>query len=429
MPWRIRQSGQWAGAAALGLVCLAAPAYAGSDLVAGDGSGADNQRLLPDIYPAAGPVLTDGSGVPEPYDPFFDVDWSVSLRGTYTDATDGERFDTRLVPRVELSHVGSRSAIGLDAEAELTRPDEGKVDITGLRLNLSGDYALDRETVASADGNISLTQDLPGMPGVASNIADPPQIISGGVELGVTRKFGRFNLGVTGAVQRTVYGETTLVGGNVVDNADRAVWALDSGLRLGFQVTPIFEVFGRAGLGRDMFDHPSSVLLIKTDASEASIEAGVTGRWGSVWQATASTGLNLRRFDEASLGEVVTNLYDASITFTPDERWRFTGALATSVEPPGPTSAGTTAVRYAASGEIGYAVNSWLALRATADWSATRYEGSPESKRGNGYGVGADYRLGPHTTLSADYGFSHNDSTNEGIKDSHRIMVGVTVSR
>jgi len=27
----------------------------------------------------------------EPYDPFFDVDWSVALRGSYTKATSGER--------------------------------------------------------------------------------------------------------------------------------------------------------------------------------------------------------------------------------------------------------------------------------------------------------------------------------------------------
>ena len=428
MPWRIRHSGQWAGALALGLFCLAAPAHAGSELGAGDGSGADNQRLLPNIYPA-NPVALETGPVPEPYDPFFDVDWSVALRGTYTNSGDEERFDTRLVPSVSLSHVGSRSAIGADAEAELTRADEGQVDVTALRLNLSGTYALDRETLATAGANFSLTQDLPGTPGVASDIAESPQIMSGGVDVGVTRKFGRFNLGVTGAVQRTVYGETTYVGGSIVDNADRAVWALDSGLRLGFQVTPIFEIFGRAGLGRDMFDRPSSVLLIKTDASEASIEAGVTGRWGSVWEATASTGLNLRRFDEASLGEVVTHLYDARVSFTPDDRWRFTGALSTSVEPPGPTSGGTTAVRYAANAEVAYAVNSWLALRANADWSTTSYEGSPESKDGNGYGLGVDYRLGPHTTLSADYGFSHSDSTTEGVEDSHRIMVGVTVSR
>lgn len=428
MPWRIRQSGQWAGAFALGLACLAAPAWAGPEQVAGDGSGVDNLRLTPGVYPAQ-PVLVDGAGVAEPYDPFFDVDWSVALRGTYTNATDGERFDTRLVPSVALSHVGSRSAIGFDGEAELTRPDEGQVDVTALRLNLSGDYAIDRETLASAGANFSLTQELAGMPGVASTITDPPQVMSGGVNLGVTRKFGRFNLGVTGAVQRTTYGDTTMLGGVVVDNADRAVWALDSGLRLGFQVTPIFEVFGRAGLGRDMFDEPSSVLLVKTDASEGSVEAGVTGRWGEVWEATASAGLNLRRFDEASLGEVVTRLYDASVTWRPDGRWRFTGALSTSVEPPGPTSAGTTAVEYAARGEVGYAVNSWLALRAMANWSETRFEGSSDSKRANGYGLGADYKLGPHTTLSAEYGFSHSDSVSEGVDDSHQIMVGLTVSR
>ncbi|MCS6759176.1 MAG: outer membrane beta-barrel protein, partial [Candidatus Devosia euplotis] len=101
---------------------------------------------------------------------------------------------------------------------------------------------------------------MAGTPGVASNIATAPQTISGGGNLGIARQFGKFNVGVTAAVNRSIYGTITLTSGNAVDNSDQNAWALDVGLRVGFQLTPIVEVFGKAGLGFDIFDQQSSTL-------------------------------------------------------------------------------------------------------------------------------------------------------------------------
>lgn len=409
-------------------LCIAVPALAASDHATGDGSDADNQRLLPGLYPAD-PVLTNGEALREPYDPFFDVDWSVALRGTYTNATAGNRFDVRLVPSVNFDHQGSRSAISITGSAEVTRPLEGQIDVTGLRLGLTSGYALDSNTALTASGNLSLTQALAGSPGLATNVAIASETLSGDVELGVTRQLGRFNVGVTGAVERNVYGPTTLVNGTVVDNSDQNLWSLDSGLRVGFQATPIFEVFGTADVGRDIFDLPSSVLLIKNDASTASVRGGVTGRWNGILEATASTGLGLRRFDEASLGEVVTQLYDANVTFTPDPTWRMRAGFTTKVEPPGPDAGGTTRIEYAATAEVGYTVNSWLALRALADWRSARFVGNANTESGYGWGAGADYKVNAHTAVTADYDYDHADSTANGPQDAHRVTLGITLSR
>ena len=426
LPLRLRQTVWQAGA--LCALCLAVPAMAASDHASGDGSGSDNLRLQPGLYPAE-PVLENGDWLREPYDPFFDVDWSVALRGSYIKATSGERFETRLVPTITLDHQGSRSAINFTGSAEIVRPQDGQIDVTALRLGLSTGYAVDSVTTLNANGNLSLTQALAGTPGLASNIETAPQSFSGGVDLGVTRQFGLFNVSVTGAAQRDSYGPTTLVGGAVVDNTEQNYWALDSGLRVGFQATPIFEVFGQAGLGRDIFDVPSSVLLIKTDASEATLRGGITGRWNSILEATASTGVSYRRFDEASLGEVTTQLYDANVTFTPDPTWRLSAGFSTTVAPPGPDAGGTTRIEYAAWTELGYTVNSWLALRALADWSTTRFTGSAETESGYGFGVGADYKVNAHSALTADYGYDYSDSTSNGIQDAHSVTVGITLAR
>ena len=281
----------------------------------------------------------------------------------------------------------------------------------------------------TANADFELTQDLPGTPGLGNDIALGPQTISGRGELGVTRQFGRFNVGLTGAAQRDVYGPTTLIDGSTENNDDQDLWTLDAGLRVGFQATPIFEVFGQAGLGREIFDHPSSVLLVKPDATNATIKGGVVGRWNDILEAEASIGFGLRRFDEASLGEVTSRLYDARLTYTPDPTWRFTAALTTSMAPPGPDDAGTTRVEYEATGEVGYTVNSWLALRALANWRTSEIDSGADTEKGYGYGAGADYKLNAHTDLSADYGFDHTETTSDGTEDSHKVTVGITVSR
>lgn len=408
---------------------LAMPVLAASDHALGDGSDADNDRLLPGVYPAD-PVLANGEGLGEPYDPFFDLDWSLGLRGVHTNATAGERFDFRLVPAVTLEHIGTRSAVKFDANAEIARPGEGgTVDIGALRLGLQSGYDLDSATRVTANGNLSLSRQLPGTPGLASNIDVAPQTVSGGGDVGVTRQFGKFNVSLTGTAQRTVYGVSTLTDGSTVDNSGQNYWALDGGLRVGFQATPIFEVFGVAEAGRDLFDHPSAALGVSSNASDYALKGGITGRWNSTLEVTGSAGLGLRKFDVASLGEVVTQLYDAQVIFTPDPTWRMTAGFATNVTPPGPDGSGTTRVDYSTRAEVGYTVNSWLALRALAGWNTARFEGSSNVETGHGYGVGADYQVNAHTAVSADYEFDHSDSTSNGVQEAHRVSVGVTLSR
>ena len=409
-------------------LCLAAPALAQTSISSSDGSYSDNDRLVPGIYPTD-PVLANSDWLREPSDPFVDVDWSVALRGSYTKGTSGERFDVILAPTVTLDHAGVRSDVSATGTAELIQPVEGQLDITGLRLSGSARHALDKDTNLNAAARFSVSQPAAGTPGVASNIATASRTISGGGELGINRTFGRFNVGLTGAADRSIYEATTLKNGTVVDNADQNAWALNADLRVGFELTPIFEVFGVAGLGRDVFDNPSASLGLRPDATTTSLEAGITGRWNEVLEATASTGVTLRRFDASSLGEVSAQTYDAAVTFRPDPTLAMTAGLKTTVAPPGPDGAGSTRIGYAASGEVDYTVNSWLALRALASWNQASYVGATDTETGYGLGAGGDYKVNAHTALTADYNYDQVTSTANGAQDAHQVSVGITVSR
>jgi len=423
---------KWVGCALAGALLAGGPALAGPDLPPGDGSDVNNARLLPDYYPDDGGLVVPGigaSGLREPYDPAFDVDWSVSLRGSYAKTGDEETLQILSVPSVTLTHQGSRSQLTGTASADITQPIDGDIDITGLRLGLEGGYQLDSLTALSANLDIEVTQDLPGTPGLATDERLGPETFNGTAGVGIDRQFGRFNLGVSGEASRVAYGDTTLNDGTLVNNEDQAYWALDGALRLGFQATPIFEVFTEAGVGREYFDLPSSVLLARQDATNSSIKAGVVGRWNGILEAEASMGLGLRRFDAASLGEITSRLYDARISFTPDPTWRFTAALSTVVAPPEPGKDGTTTTEYAVTGTADYTVNSWLALRAMANWHTDEIDDGLAGESGYGLGAGADYQVNAHTDLSADYEFERNKATSGTVEDSHRVTLGITLQR
>jgi hypothetical protein len=412
-----------------GLAAMSLPVMAASDHSTGDGSGTDNDRLLPGQYPAT-PGTVDLTYVEEPHNPFFEIDWSVGLRGGFTHDNEGAHYQSVLAPRIELSHQGRRAAIGLEGTAEIGLPVDGsELTLRGLGVSGTAGYAIDSLTDLVVEGEIGVERPDPFEPGLDPDIAVPGEVASGGFGGELTREFGRFDVTASGNAERRFYGPTTLVDGTNRPNFEQNVWALEGGLRLGYQVTPIIEVFGLGEVGRDIFDNPSTSLGIKGDATDYAFSAGVLGEWNGILAAEVSIGAGMREFDAASIDAINTTLFNASLTFTPDDTWAITADLASLVEPPGIDGAGLARIATEASAELEYTVNSWLRLRANADWYSARFVGSDETETGHGLGLGADYAVNAHTALSADYTFDHVARSAETPEDTHRVMLGITVSR
>jgi predicted porin len=106
----------------------------------------------------------------------------------------------------------------------------------------------------------------------------------------------------------------------------------------------------------------------------------------------------------------------------------FTAGIETALAPAGADNPGTARIQYSAFANAQYTVNSWLRLRATADWSQSELVGTGTTERRLGLGAGADYAVSAHTSLNADYGFGNTDNAN-GNTLSHQVSVGLTISR
>lgn len=417
----------WRHLTALALV-LGSTSHALADPPASDGYAFGEDRLRPGLYPEA-PVPEGFVVPPEPGHPPFDIDWSIGLRGTLARTTTGETFTTVLHPQFSATHDGRRADIAIDGSADIAKPNDGEVTFSAMRIGASGRLALDSVTTVTGSAALQLSQQLPDAPDLNPLVTQAPRIVTGSLGAGIDRQFGKFNLGLSGDAERKVYGASTRSDTGVTDNADQNYWSTDVGLRLGFQATPIFEVFGEARLGRDMFDTASMALGATQDATSKSLRAGLAGNWNSRLSASASVGVGEHDFDDASLEDVTTHLYDASITYRPDPTINLTAQLSTAISPPGADASGTARIEHRATAKVDYTVNSWLRLRASADWGRSIFTGSSETETRHGLGAGADYAVNAHTALSADYDYGQRDNSATGLTESHRVSVGITLRR
>lgn len=385
-------------------------------------------RLRPGIYPA------------QPVPPAFAVggaeageaplDWSVGLRGTYSHTGDTGNYVLRLSPQFTYGLAGTRTDTVLAGGVEIARQSNSdELTLTAASIGATGTLAIDSVTQATGSIGLGYSRDLPGSPGLANGVIVPPEIATGTLGLGVTRQFGKFNLGLDGGLDRTVYGATTRSDTGVTDNSDQNHWSGNTGLRLGYQITPIIEVYGRAELERDVFDQPAAATGIYANATNHILRAGVEARWNSIWSANASIGVGQRVFDAESLGEITAQLYSANLTYSPNATLRLNLGLDSTLAPPGADNPGSARIEHALLADAQYIANSWLRLRASAGVSTSELVGAATTENRTSLGAGADYLFNSHASLNADYGFTKRDNSASGQTDTHQVSVGITISR
>lgn len=385
-------------------------------------------RLRPGVYPVQ-PVPPEFA-VPTDVPATAPLDLSVGLRGTYTTSNGQETFVTRLTPQFTLNHKGGIADLVFAGSAEIAKVNgQDNLTVTAGGLSLSATAPINSNTSVNAGANIGLSQDLPGTVGLSPFVTTPPQIFTGGVDLGVDRRFGHFNVGIAGGIDRVNYGPTNRTDTGLTDNSEQNYWSGNGALRLGYQVTPVLELFGQGEVQRDIFDVQTASLGVYPNATNRSLRAGVAGKWNTAWSASASVGVGERVFDEASLGAFRAQLYGFEVSYTPDPTVKLTAGLDTTLSPAGADNPGTGRIQYAAFARAQYDVNSWLRVRASADWSHSELVGTGTTDRRFALGGGADYVFNKHTSLNADYGYANSENITSGNTQSHQVSLGVTISR
>lgn len=412
----------------LAVALLLPSAALGEPLAAGDGSWATNPQLFSTV-----PLAEDANWAPvAPADanvPFYDLDWSLTTTGALIRDSSGQRFKTSLLPSISLTHNGRVVSFGATAGAIVSKTDGGALSIDQLQLSGRSAYQVDPRVKLENNASLSLSKEDPNAPDVASDVADTPTQLSGSVDSAYTRSFGRFSATLRGSVGRDVYGATTLIDGTSLDNTDQNNTRFGTGLRLGYELTPVLAVFVDADAQRSVFDAPSTSLGTSLDGNLYTLLAGATAKWGATLSASVSGGVGVEHFDDPALAEVRATLYNASLTYQPTEALAVTGSFATSIGAPGPNGGGTARIAQQAAIGAAYRVNDWLGWRASAGWYRYEYAGTDTVDSAYNLGVGADYLVSRQVKLSADYNFQRGAITPSPVSDTQTISLGVTVSK
>lgn len=420
-----RVLGAFAGAA---LLLAPGPSVAEMLYPLGDGSGTNNADLIRD--PAAG---CENCQIDAPHEwdaPPFSLDWSLSLRGAYVEDKNGSHFEAIAAPSVAFKHDYLRGTYSLNGSAEVSRSTVEDVRVRSLRLGATGTFEVNTAISVNGAANLALLTPSASSQGYPTDTASASQELSGDATVSATYDWGHLTTTLRGTAERSVYGPTRLVDGTEIDNSANNNWRAAGGLRVGYKVTPLLTAFIDGSIGHQFYDLAAPTYGARLDATDYALRGGIAAKWSEVLEGEASVGVGLRNFTYGVAPDVVSQLYDASLTFRPDETLTLRGGLATTVGEPGPNGSGVAKVEYAATADVAYRVNPWLTLRGNAAYRHATFAGSPSVETGYGLGAGADYLLNEHMTLTGDYSYA---STTEAPADTteteHRVTLGLTFKR
>lgn len=373
--------------------------------------------------PALAQEASEGGGA------FLDPDWSVGLRGTFTtDSDSGPRYEAIVAPEVAVTRHGLRDETSLSAGAEIAVDQDRNMRLSDLHA--SADTAVDLDAVTGLKGSLdlSLMQPEPTDSSLPADTLVPPLEFTGTAVGSVSRQFGRFDVTGTLTGERYIKGPTTLADNSVLDNSHQNYWLGSGTLRLGFELTPLISIFGEAEEADQKFDAPSPSIAAFLDNRTTTLRGGISYKRDGTIQAEASIGRAWVDYADTAITDRPAWVANANVSVTPDETLTLTGALETSLGP-SDNVAGDTDVDYELTGEAKYVVNPWLTLRGSAGASRTVTLGSGDVDWGYTAGAGLDWQTARHVAWSADYLFSHDDSSTNGVLDRHTVTVGMTVKK
>lgn len=373
----------------------------------------------------AAPVLAQDSGSSDTQP----IDWSVGLRGGYSNSSlDGVSYEGIVAPDLRLTLQGPSNTSTLDAGGEFSIDQNKMVRIEDAHVNGDATMQVNEDTSVEGTTGLSLKQLSQFDTSLPAGTTAGPLEFDGTAAGSLSRKLGHFDLKGTLTGERFIEGPTTLTGGARVDNSNLSYWRGAGEMRVGYELTPVVSVFVDGEDSYSAFDAVDPNVLKLLNGRTYTLRGGLSYTQPGTLEAEASFGRAWLDYTDPGIADTQSWVADGSVTFTPDETTTLVGSLNTSLAPSTVVS-GDTDVGYTLSGTAKYQVNPWLTLRGSTGAYRTVTLAAGAIDWGYSAGAGLDLASSRHVVWSADYLFTHDDSSINGRNDTHAVTVGVTVKK
>jgi len=413
---------------AMGLLTLSG-ATAADSAIAPAGQNAPPLVIVSPNRLLAGPDASQSRPGPgEPVYPLFKLDWSLGLRGSYKNGTNGAFYSATIAPQISLTQTGLRSQYVLGAQADLAYNQERITRIKQGQISASGQYALDQVTQLSGSGALALSQDDPNAPGM-DQIITTPLVLDLNAQAGIARRFSRLTVKLTGNASRQAMSETVLAGNVVQDNIASNNTKLGASLRASYKLTPIISAFTQGDISRDWFDAPAPNSGLYQNGRDLKGAIGLIGNWRDVLGAQISVGYGLRRFDDASIPDIANVLYALDLSYSPNKTLSAGASFSTTINPEDSQNGLPASVSYTAKGNIDFSLTPTLRLRSSASGNWVVPVNAEATKITYSAGAGAELTVNRQTNISVDYLYSKALRPPAAPQDQQAVTMGLTFSR
>jgi hypothetical protein len=313
----------------------------------------------------------------------------------------GSRF-SMLEAKVEAKSNWSRHELGAELRGAFTdylqvsgndRPEaeaklRGRIDVTSVgRIEL--------------EGRASLTTEAAGTPDSVTSAKRPPNVYTFAGTAGYVHRFNRFELGIRGIVERSIYQDAKLVSGGTEDLSDRDYTSYGTALRGSYEVTPGIKPFVEAGADRRVFDLDTNFSGVRRGSDGMMARTGIEFAREGFLTGEASAGYTHRHYRDASLDDVSGLIFDASLVWKATALTRVT--LKANSEIGETTLAGAAGMfSRQASLAIDHAFRRWLIGSAKISYGTEDYRGAGRRDDRLGLSAALAYHFNRYAALKGE---------------------------
>ena len=372
----------------------------------------------------------------------------VTLAATYDDNIYAERTDITedvvytLSPSLDLKSKWARHELNIDFGADLDRyRNHDTEDVNDYWLGFDGRYDLSATTNIFGGARHSRDHEDRSTPGSLNPAAqaEPTRYDHDEAHLGIAHAFGAFRLRAGGTWDQYDYKDGVSGTGTAVDNDYRDHDLSSLGVRLGYVLSPRYELFGQVATDTRAYDRPIPGQTFNRDSDGYRAAAGV--RFTLQPQRLAGevfAGVMHQEYDRAAFSDLDKPYFGALAVWKPTSLTSVTGFIDRSLEE---TTVFTTApaTQYASGSldttygfEVERRLSSKLSVSGRAAYTQSDFQNFNRSDSIVDAGAGLRYYVMPTVFVGADLRIVDRDSDNQDAQYSRNqfmLSVGYTPAR
>ncbi|RYG61373.1 MAG: hypothetical protein EON60_03790 [Alphaproteobacteria bacterium] len=342
----------------------------------------------------------------------------VELTETFNDniyaTSDNEESDlvTSIRPEVSVRSNWNRHAVNALARAEVKRyADNGSEDHENYLVAADGRLDVLRDT--SIGGGLSYAQDHEdrGDPNTIGSPDEPTKYNTTVARIGAYRGLGKVNARVDSEAKKLDYKDSTSTAGTNIDNDVRDRMEYTQSLRVGYQLTRQFEVFGRGAWDNRVYDNKSVARSNNGQTYTAGASFDLSGKTkGEVY-----AGYMSRSYGDNARESINEPTFGGKVTWNATDLTSVIGSINRGIEE---TTIGASSGFLSTDYDLGveHALTRDILLKGNVGYTNNEYQGAGFQREDDimTAGAGVDYWLNRCLKAGLSYNLTDRDSNVSG---------------